>query len=1717
MSVGKKITRSNRLFSYGVALLCVALALGISLPLGPLITLTPTSLFFMAVMVSAWYGGLGPGLVATVLSTLVINYCFIVPYYSLNIVEPGSILRLSVFVMAAMLISGLNESRRIAIGREQTLRAVSEAAQSEAQAAKERLETLLSSINDAFFVLDRDWRFTYVNDRLCQMLGMQPEELLGRNNWELFPDTVDTDVHIQFQQALSKQTPVQFEYFYSTWNRWYENKVYPSPTGLTVLVTDITERKQAEVQLQESQHFVQQIAETIPGILYVYDLISQRNRYVNQQVTKLLGYTAEQVQAMGANLLPTLIHPEDFARVPAHIAQFQSAQDSEIFEIEYRMQHANGEWRWFYGREVVFSRTADGAPQRILGICQDITKRKQVEQALWQSEEQLRLASEGANLGLWHWDVQTDTLTWTDQCKALFGLPIDTEMSYQVFLDTLHPEDRQRIHEMQPLLEGGQLGRHEIEYRVVWPDGTVRWIAARGNATYDADGKPISSMGVTFDITDRKQAEIALRESEQRLRLAMEGAQMATWDVDLITGKATWSELHFTMLGYEPAPTGEATEAMWSSRIHPDDMERVIQEWQQSRQERRLYRSEYRVVRVDNQQIAWLAALGSFIYNPKGEAIRSIGVLFDITDRKQAEEALRQRETELRLVTNAVPALISFVDSDQRYRFNNRAYEEWFGHPAAAIYGKTLWEVLGEPAYEAIRPYVEQVLAGEQVTYESQVPYKNAGNYYISATYIPRFDAQGQVEGFVALVCDMSERKQAQEALRDSEERLNIAIQGADLGTWDYDLISGSLIWSDRCKAIFGLSPETELSYTVFLNAVHPEDRQQIDQAVSQAIAQQQDYDVEMRTLELNGTVRWVRSIGKVSRNLQGTPIRMAGVALDISDLKQTEKALSVAIERFELAANAVNCLVYEWNIEQNTVERTEGLSRILGYSLDEADLSADWWFDLYHPEDKQRIRDEIASAWATSDRFSLEYRLRHKNGHYVHVLDQAIVVQRDANGKPIRQIGSTIDVSERKQAEMALRDSEEQFRNMADHAPFMVWVTDSTGYCTYLSQSWYDFTGQTPETGLGLRWLNAVHPDNQEYARNTFLAANERHEAFRLEYRLRRKDDEYIWVIDAATPWFGGDGQYKGYVGSVIDISDRKQAELEREHLLTRERYYVKQLQGLTTAALAINSALSVEQVLQVITDQAASIIGAHQSVTIITINHNWTQAITTVYLSDKYAQWRDYHEKPDGSGIYACVCHLNRPMRMTQAELEAHPRWRGFGKEAQNHPPMRGWLAAPLMERDGKNIGLIQLSDKYEGEFTEADEAILVQLAQMASVAIENARLYEAEQQARSAAEASREEAHAANRVKDEFLAVLSHELRSPLNPILGWSKLLLNGKLDEVRTKQALATIERNAKLQAELIEDLLDVSRILRGKLSLTVNPINLASTIKAAIETVRLAAEAKSIRIEVMLDPEVGKVSGDSTRLQQVVWNLLSNAVKFTPAGGQVEIRLEQVDHQAQITVSDTGKGISPNFLPHVFDYFRQADSTTTRKFGGLGLGLAIVRHLVELHGGTVEANSQGEGMGATFTVKIPLMPTQPSVNQDSQLSEPSLDLNGIQILVVDDDTDTRDFVAFLLEQAGARVTAVTTAGEAFAALTRSQPDVLLSDIGMPQMDGYMLIRQVRALPPEQGGQVKAIALTAYAGDFNQQQALQAGFQRHIAKPIKPQELIKAIASLLRFA
>jgi PAS domain S-box-containing protein len=386
----------------------------------------------------------------------------------------------------------------------------------------------------------------------------------------------------------------------------------------------------------------------------------------------------------------------------------------------------------------------------------------------------------------------------------------------------------------------------------------------------------------------------------------------------------------------------------------------------------------------------------------------------------------------------------------------------------------------------------------------------------------------------------------------------------------------------------------------------------------------------------------------------------------------------------------------------------------------------------------------------------------------------------------------------------------------------------------------------------------------------------------------------------------------------------------------------------------------------------------------------------------------------------------------------------------------------------------------------------------------------------------QAAKAEAERANRLKDEFLATPSHELRTPLTAIVGWSEMLGKSQLDPVTAQRAVEAIRRNARTQVQMIDDLLDVSRIVTGKLRMTVQPVDLGTVIIAAVEGVRPAAEAKGIRFQLQLDSPAGHVSGDPDRLQQVAWNLVSNAIKFTPKGGRVLVRLERVESHVEIAVSDTGRGIAPDFLPHVFDRFRQADATTTRVYGGLGLGLAIVRQLVELHGGTVRVESAGEGFGSTFTVSLPLAAVRSTV-EDAEAVQPLSftpsefgcppQLGGLRVLVVDDEEDTCEVLQTIIESCGARVRTANSAAAALEAMTEESFDVLISDIGMPEEDGYSLIAKVRALGAERGGRMPAAALTAYAREEDRIRALRSGFQIHVPKPVSPNELVAVVANL----
>ncbi|WP_206757501.1 MULTISPECIES: PAS domain S-box protein, partial [unclassified Leptolyngbya] len=654
-------------------------------------------------------------------------------------------------------------------------------------------------------------------------------------------------------------------------------------------------------------------------------------------------------------------------------------------------------------------------------------------------------------------------------------------------------------------------------------------------------------------------------------------------------------------------------------------------------------------------------------------------------------------------------------------------------------------------------------------------------------------------------------------------------------------------------------------------------------------------------------------------------------------------------------------------------------------------------------------------------------------------------------------------DITERKRAEEELQCTNQTLQTLLDFCPVAIAFFDSERTIKLWNRAAEQIFGWSAEETVGINWPTVPHRQAEFLASLQTVLSGQSLNGYEAQHK--RKNGQRVDLEIWANLTHDAEGS-PGCLGIALDITERKQAEAALRHSEDRFQVLVSNMPGMVYryAPCANGNAASTKAKFTYVSSGSRALVELEPEAILQDAN-DFLQLI-----------------HPDDKSSF---------QNSADVAVQNSAPWRWEGR---------------LITPSGQHKWVQGRSRPQYTEQREVWDRLFFDITDHKRAEAERLQLLEQEREAR-------EQAEAANQIKDEFLAVLSHELRTPLNPILGWSRLLRQGILDNSRTTTALETIERNAKLQIQLIDDLLDISRILQGKLSLKSVPVELNATIATAIETVRLAAEAKAISIQIQFECKAMTVLGDSGRLQQVTWNLLTNSVKFTPATGQIQIRLSTTQFQAQIQVTDTGKGIHPDFLPHVFEYFRQADSTTTRTFGGLGLGLAIVRHLVELHGGQIRAESSGEGQGATFTVTLPRMPSSPSILEEA-LPMSDLNLQGANVLVVDDEVDNLELVQFILEQAGATIIAASLATEALDQVRQLKPHLIVADIGMPEVDGYTLIQQVRKLLPEEGEQIPAIALAAYASEVNQQQALAVGFQRHLAKPVDPDALVQAISELL---
>jgi PAS domain S-box-containing protein len=910
--------------------------------------------------------------------------------------------------------------------------------------------------------------------------------------------------------------------------------------------------------------------------------------------------------------------------------------------------------------------------------------------------------------------------------------------------------------------------------------------------------------------------------------------------------------------------------------------------------------------------IDWEYQLAEF-----GVQVASVGF-----ERDRAQLALRESEAKYRRLFESMDQGFCFCEMqfdpqgapiDYRFLEVNPVFGMMTGLQEAV--GKTARELVPDLEVHWFETYGKVVRTGESIRFEQQ---SAAMNRWFEVSAFPVGEPQSYQ--FAILFTDISDRKQSEAALRASEE-LTQSILESSRDCIKVLMLDSSISYiSPGGLCLLEIDDPTTIVNTIWADQWQGEDYAKAKAAIAAAtlgnIGQFQGYFPTVK-----GTPKWWDSMITPVRDATGQVVQLVVISRDITAARQIEVALRESEEQsrniLESTTDAFFAVDQDWRFTyvnqtaEALVDRTAAdlLGKVFWEEFPGVNNSA---FEQMH---RRVMRDRMAESLT-------EFYPDHDRWYEVRSYPAV-------NGITIYFRNVTHQI----QAEEVLRESEERFRTLADQMSQFAWMADASGWIFWYNCRWFEYTGTTLEQMQGWSWQQVHHPEHVDRVVEHFRYCLEVGEQWEDTFPLRSKDGSYGWFLSRAIPVRDAAGNILRWFGTNTDITERLQAEQEREQLLERERV--------------------------------------------------------------------------------------------------------------------------------------------------------------------------------------ARAEAEQANRIKDEFLAVLSHELRSPLNPILGWSRLLQNGNFNEARRSDALKTIERNAKLQSQLIEDLLDISRIMQGKLALTATPVSLTFVISAAVETVQLAAAAKNIGLQLDLDP-TAPVSGDATRLQQVVWNLLTNAVKFTPDGGQVTVELRQLDRLAQLRVIDTGKGIQPQFLPHVFEYFRQEDGSTTRKFGGLGLGLAIVRQIVEMHGGTVGVESQGEDQGATFIVHLPVMQQATAIVSEPSrtLAATEMPLGNLQILLVDDDRDTREFQAFLLQQKGAKVIAVASGLAALQALEQLSPDLIVSDVGMADMNGYQLMQQIRSRPAAQSGTIPAIALTAYAAEIDQQQSLQAGFQTHLTKPVEPDGLVQAIVGLL---
>jgi PAS domain S-box-containing protein len=1402
-------------------------------------------------------------------------------------------------------------------------------------------------------------------------------------------------------------------------------------------------RRDAEGAVRESERRFREMIDALPAAIYTTDA-EGRLTHFNPAAVKFSGRIPE----LGTDhwcISWKLYHP-DGAPMPHDKCPMAIAlkEGRVVRGAEAIAERPDGARVWFEPFPTPL-RNSEGRIVGGINMLLDITERKKAEEKLAEASQRFQAHVNNSPLAAVQFDPEFRVTAWSEGAERMFGWSAAETLGKRIKdLRWVHEADAEIVDALCADMIAGQLLRYKHVNRNYRKDGSIVECEWHNSVLRDANGRMVSLSSQVLDITERKQAEMNLTFLAE---ISQDLAGLNSVDEIMGTVGAKFAEY----LDLSRCAFVEINEAA--------DEAVVLRDWH----------------RDDAPDLVGVYRIGDFVTSEFQEASRA-GELFVVRDTTADLRANAGKFAELKVGSFVSAPLIR----DGQWRFLLGAF-----HSTAHD-----WR---DDEIELIRELTTRIWA-----------------------------RLGRVR--------------AQEALRRSEERYRATFDNAAVGIAHVGLDGRFLRFNDAVCAITGYSRE-ELVTKTFTDITHPDDIDADWAQARQVLAGEiPTYSMEKRYLRKDGSIAWVCLTVSLMRDAAGAPQNFISVIEDIRERKLAEEALRESEERFRAIVSQATGGIVETDLTGRIIFANQRYCEIVGYS--EADLRGLGMHDITHPDDLPADVELFRRLAEGGPDFVVEKRYVRKDGGEVWVSNSVNAVH-DAAGLVMSIVAVTLDITERRRAEMALAEALALNRTITDNTQSCLWMMDTQGRGTFANPASERVSGFKPEELIGQvlhEKVHHTHPDGthfpiEECPLDRALPLQEVVVGY--EDVFVHKDGHFYPVRCAGRP-IVVNGEPIGTVIEVQDITEERRAAAERERLLEEERRHGRNLQRLNVASVAINAATSVEEVVRLINEKARELTGARMAVVNLVPDGDWKRSRTALSLSGEYAAWGDYNAQGTGERIYNLVAREKRTMRMTQAELESHPTWRGFSVEAGKHPPLRGWMAAPLLGGDGECIGVVQLSDKWiggAGEFNESDEALLWQLAQVASVALENQQLYEQEQEARRMAEQ-------ATRAKDEFLAVVSHELRSPLNAILGWNRLLRSRRGDDPQIARVTETVESSGQAQLRLIEDLLDTARIISGKMRLETQPVELVEVIASALDAVRPAADSKGIIIVPDFDLESGhmpyQITGDPDRLRQVVWNLVSNAIKFTPDGGRVWVGLRRGGPGVQIIVRDTGQGISPELAPYVFDRFRQGDSSVSRRFGGLGLGLALVKHLVELHGGSVMVESPGEGQGATFTVSLPVRAVKGDVEAKSRgewekvVSRPAVrsprpaSLSGVRALVVEDEAGARELITLTLEQHGALVTDVDSAAAALAALEsqleggadRAPFDVLISDIGMPGGDGYELIRRLRAHVDERVNRIRAVALTAYARTEDRMQALRAGFQMHVPKPVDEAELTTVIAALI---